>query len=317
MEISTIKTKTFINEICLFHFDYISKVADLTHDGEYLHKYTFNNTPVSYNRYDEKIKKIYENFINEVRDNKLLLSTDKIPNYLNELLHDLVECKKIITENIDIFNHYFNNGTLNQRGILQEDGFYREITKKERDLSIEDEKTGNYIEIKSGYYFLIKTPRVFYWSTPQKEDYTRMISTHETCINKAIERINNIILSQENYKTLSKKNNLPKPPLKTFPEYILHEKNKEIAKLIKSEFSTEKGKSIRLIIEVLIKKKMFTIENRQRQKIYDAMKKYFDRDIGTKQSIFDPSINEKSDRLDFESIELKINFILSRINKTK
>jgi len=109
----------------------------------------------------------------------------------------------------------------------------------------------------------------------------------------------------------------PPPPAKPFHEYILHEKNVQIAEQLKSVFKTEKGKSIRLIIEVLIKKKMFTIENRQRQKIYDAMKKYFDRDIGTKQSIFDPSIDEISDRLDFESIELKINFILSGINSIK
>jgi hypothetical protein len=106
-------------------------------------------------------------------------------------------------------------------------------------------------------------------------------------------------------------------PEKPFHEYILHEKNVQIAEQLKSEFKTEKGKSIRLIIEVLIEKKMFTIENRQRQKIYDAMKKYFDRYIGSKQSIFDYEINEISDRPDFESIELKINIILSRINKIK
>ncbi len=107
------------------------------------------------------------------------------------------------------------------------------------------------------------------------------------------------------------------PPEKPFHEYILHEKNVQIAEQLKSEFKTEKGKSIRLIIEVLIKKKMFTIENRQRQKIYDAMKKYFDRDIGTKQSIFDYKIKEISDRPDFESIEIRIDKRLSGINKTK
>lgn len=104
---------------------------------------------------------------------------------------------------------------------------------------------------------------------------------------------------------------------KPFHEYILHEKNVQIAEQLKSEFKTEKGKSIRLIIEVLIKKKMLTIENRQRQKIYDAMKIHFNRDIGTKQSIFDYKIKEISDRPDFESIEIRIDKRLSGINKTK
>jgi hypothetical protein len=107
------------------------------------------------------------------------------------------------------------------------------------------------------------------------------------------------------------------PPEKPFHEYILHEKNVQIAEQLKSEFKTEKGKSIRLIIEVLIKKKMLTIENRQRQKIYDAMKIHFNRDIGTKQSIFDYKIKEISDRPDFESIEIRIDKRLSGINKTK
>lgn len=111
--------------------------------------------------------------------------------------------------------------------------------------------------------------------------------------------------------------NKRKPPAKPFHEYILHEKNVQIAEQLKSEFKTEIGKSIRLIIEVLIKKKMLTIENRQRTKVYNAMKKYFDRDIGAKTGIFDYKFNEQHDRPDFESIELRINTILSKINKPK
>jgi len=101
-------------------------------------------------------------------------------------------------------------------------------------------------------------------------------------------------------------------PAKSFSEYILHEKNIKFAEALKDEFKTEKGKSIKLIIEVLIKKNMITIENRQRTKIYKAIQTYFNRDIGTKQSIFDYQYKEK-DKPDFESIELRINTILSRI----
>jgi len=103
-------------------------------------------------------------------------------------------------------------------------------------------------------------------------------------------------------------------PAKTFPEYILHDKSVKFAELLKSEFNKEKGKSIRLIIEVLIKKNMLTIETRQRTTIFKAMQKYFNRDIGKKQGIFDKTVyNEINDRPDFESIELRINTLLSKI----
>ena len=96
----------------------------------------------------------------------------------------------------------------------------------------------------------------------------------------------------------------------------MHEKNNEFAELLKDEFKIEIGKSLKLMINVLIKKGMFTIENRQRQNIYNAMKKYFNRDIGTKQSIFDYKYVPVGNP-DFESFELRIDNLLVRLNKLK
>ena len=132
-------------------------------------------------------------------------------------------------------------------------------------------------------------------------------------IQKGMFDINNVLidLAIENVK---KRNEKSKKPFKTFPEYILHKKNDEFAELLKNEFNIERGKSLKLMIDVLIKKEMFTIENRQRENIYNAMKEYFNRDIGTKQSIFDYKYEQKGNP-DFESIELRIDNLLDTINK--
>lgn len=115
----------------------------------------------------------------------------------------------------------------------------------------------------------------------------------------------------------------PKPkvlkPVKVFPEYLLHVKRELLAEKLKAEFSTETGKGIRLMIESLqaIEPKLISIENRQRKAIYTALKIFFNRDIGTRQSIFDYKFDRITDEIDFSAIRLKLNFILKSINKTK
>jgi hypothetical protein len=104
-------------------------------------------------------------------------------------------------------------------------------------------------------------------------------------------------------------------PAKAFPEFLLHENRDILANALKSEFSTEKGKGIRLMLEVLINKKLLVVENRSRKAIFQSLKSFFDRNIGTYQSIWDykrSSIIEKgfADQVDYESIETRINFIL-------
>lgn len=119
---------------------------------------------------------------------------------------------------------------------------------------------------------------------------------------------------------IQSKNDKNKPGrTKLFPEYLLNIERKQLAEQLKIEFSTEIGKSIRLMIKVLNEMQLLTIENRGRKSFYNALKKYFNRNIGSYPSIFDYEINPVSDKEDIKTVQTKINFILTNLkglNKT-
>lgn len=108
----------------------------------------------------------------------------------------------------------------------------------------------------------------------------------------------------------------PKPP-KTFPEYILHPDRERIAEALKTTFRGEKGKAIRLMIEVLNNQPqpLITYGNRQGKSLFDAMKLYFDWNIGTRQSIFD--YKRINDEPDYKAIETRVLYILEGIKNNK
>jgi len=105
-------------------------------------------------------------------------------------------------------------------------------------------------------------------------------------------------------------------PILTFPEYLQINEREQLAKRLKEEFSTEKGKGIRLMIEALKvnKPSLLTIGNRQGKAIYTAIKTYFDRDIGSRQGVLDYKFDTKVDEIDLSAIKLKLDFILKSIN---
>lgn len=102
---------------------------------------------------------------------------------------------------------------------------------------------------------------------------------------------------------------------KSFPNYLLHENRDALAEMLKTEFSTEKGKGIRLMLEAMLayEPPLITIENRERTNIYNALKAFFDRDIGSKQSIFDYQFDLKTDQKDFDAIQTRLDFIIKSL----
>jgi hypothetical protein len=99
---------------------------------------------------------------------------------------------------------------------------------------------------------------------------------------------------------------------KSFPQYILHDKRESLALKLKTEFVTEKGKGIRLMLEALRSNEppLINIENRERTNIYNAMKIFFERNIGSYQSIFSYPFNMVTDSKDFEGFRTRLNFII-------
>jgi hypothetical protein len=102
---------------------------------------------------------------------------------------------------------------------------------------------------------------------------------------------------------------------KKFPDYLLFEQKDILAERLKSEFNSDIGKTLRLMLEVLKDKQLLVISEGQKMKIFESLKEYFDRNIGSYNSVFsrDPgkTLLEKSKRA---SIEARIEFILRSLN---
>lgn len=106
---------------------------------------------------------------------------------------------------------------------------------------------------------------------------------------------------------------------KSFPDYLLHKDKLKLAAAIKGEFSTEKGKALRLLLGALEQNEppLIAIANRQGREIFDAIKRYFDRNIGSYQSVFDYKINQKVDKPDIDALLKRINHLLQLLEKGK
>ncbi len=258
--------------------------------------------PPEWNNIDEKeLIKVYDKYfsgnlsgINELEDNffdefitnlyENINSNEARKAYINELIR-LFNRSSFIEQNKDLITEIWNNSKN-----FEKQPIYNKLLLRIVFVLFD---VSNHIEVTSMNFGFIKT------DLEPKQGFDFMGSFK-----------NLPFLGQ------STKGKTEPPPAKPFHEYILHEKNVQIAESLKAGFKGEKGKAIRLMLEVLIRKNLLTIGNREGQKVYNAMESYFDWDIGSKQSIFDPVINKK-DQPDINSIELKINILLSRINKTK
>ena len=105
---------------------------------------------------------------------------------------------------------------------------------------------------------------------------------------------------------------------KKFPDFILHENRIELSKSLKSEFSTEKSKSIRYLLEALAQSQppLITIIDGEKKALYNSMKEYFIRDIGSYNSIFQCHFNPIKDDVEKQNLEkfkVKINHILEKL----
>jgi hypothetical protein len=115
---------------------------------------------------------------------------------------------------------------------------------------------------------------------------------------------------------IQKENNLPIPPKKTFPEYLIHNDREKLAELIKNEFAKEKGKGIRLMLLALEKSnpRLIATDNREMKSIIDSLKLFFGTELGTYQSINDFKYIESKHLADYQGFETRINLILSQIS---
>jgi hypothetical protein len=125
------------------------------------------------------------------------------------------------------------------------------------------------------------------------------------------------ILPTRQPKTGKENNGKKSQPSKVFSDYLNHEKKNKLADELKKEFSIEKGKGIKLMLKALeeFSPKILIRGSRDNTAIYKSLKTFFDRDIGSKNSILDFTYNEANHKEDFENIKIRVAAIVESLNK--
>lgn len=102
---------------------------------------------------------------------------------------------------------------------------------------------------------------------------------------------------------------------KPFPAFLVHQQRVKLAEALKTEFSTEKGKAIRLMIEALKAHtpSLIAYGDRERKALHEAMENYFNSNIGTSNSIFQYDYYPDRDRDSLNSVSARIDHILQHL----
>ena len=104
----------------------------------------------------------------------------------------------------------------------------------------------------------------------------------------------------------------PTKKAKEFPAFLIHQQREKLAEALRTEFSLEKGKGIRLMIEALkaYNPKLIAYGDGDKMALYNAMKSYFNWNIGTYNSIFQYEYYAESNKESLELVTARIDHIL-------
>lgn len=139
---------------------------------------------------------------------------------------------------------------------------------------------------------------------------------HRLINGKLITELTQSVASQN--LAVKEKKEIQNNQTKGFTAYLLHAQKEKLADSIRTEFSTEKSKSIRYLLEALAQSQppLITIIDGEKKALYNSMKEYFKRDIGTYNSIFQCNFNPDSDPVEKQNLEkfkVRITHILDRL----
>ncbi len=254
-------------------------------------------------KYNELINEIYRNFIfyipmsilnfEEFKD----LSNDSnfVDNGLKKILYideDLIFCND---------NDLELQTILLKSGKLQANCFKLVELKEVISSSSFNYLSKNYLkQVETYTFFSNQLSLYFEKNSPVKDDRTKaMFSYQNLNFNTHLAEVEKItglkaqIFNPQNiiqevkqtpvFKSLPFK--LPNKE-KYFRDFISHERNNEIEKIILEKFQNEKGKKLRYLIEYFNELGIISLVHGDRTKIYSAMKNSFNWEIGTHQSIF-------------------------------
>jgi len=104
-------------------------------------------------------------------------------------------------------------------------------------------------------------------------------------------------------------------PTKSFYDFLLHADKVALGNVIKKEFSTEKGKAIRFLIEAMksMNPPMLSYCRGEAKALYESMKQFFCQDIGSYNGIFNYKYNAEYDVADVEAMKTRLRFVLDQL----
>lgn len=107
----------------------------------------------------------------------------------------------------------------------------------------------------------------------------------------------------------------PTKNAKKFPAFLIHQQREKLAEALRTEFYTEKGKAIRLVIEALKDHTptLIAYHDREKKALYESMKVYFNRDIATYNAVFQCDYCPERDRESFNSVSARIDHTLQSL----
>lgn len=173
------------------------------------------------------------------------------------------------------------------------------------------------IKINHKYF----SKKYFYFCSRKKALAYRYHSALDKQVNRTIEYLENkaktgdgqiatvtVETPDEESKPITESN-------KPFPAFLIHQQKIKFAEALRAEFSTEKGKAIRLMIEALKAHtpSLIAYGDRERKALHEAMENYFNSNIGTSNSIFQYDYYPDRDRDSLNSVSARIDHILQHL----
>lgn len=98
-----------------------------------------------------------------------------------------------------------------------------------------------------------------------------------------------------------------------FIEYLFHPQKEELANLLKTVFKDEKGKVLKVLIEVLKEKKILAFGNGEFHRFYNSMKEFFGWNIGSYNSINGFHFDKVLHKVDYDAVKTKVDIITEQI----
>lgn len=171
------------------------------------------------------------------------------------------------------------------------------------------------IKINRKYYY----KKYFYFCSQKTALEYRYHSALDKQVDRTIEYLENKAKTSNDsipsLETPVKESKTIPESNKPFPAFLIHQQKIKLAEALRTEFSTEKGKAIRLMIEALKahKPKLITCGYGENKALFNAMESYFNWNIGTYNSIFLYDYHSDRNQESLNGASARIDHILENL----